>query len=300
MAKRKSPTGNIFSEKTRKRNAKIETAEYFEKEVLPKILNKNDIRTLSNPELRGMREYLKKQQKKIQREIESVQNSGETAGSFESVNKAIEERLSSRRILTTDPQRLLKELYRQEQFFNEYEVDEDYYYQRSRGTFDKILDDFDVEKSEVEKIADMMDEDEQFQSLVLQEQAEGAINIDDKWTILRRLAAINPRLNVDRAYASRTLKDIENAIESGRWSDINEITANFIEGFQHETEIDKQWDTSLRSFEDVALSRSSGFHGVAKALRKATTSVDNFAPVWSSPFNVREGVELTRNMSVPF
>lgn len=287
MAKRKRSTGHIFSEKTRKQNAKIETAEYFEKEVLPKILNKDDIRTLSNPELRGMREYLKKQQKKIQREIELVQNSGETAGNFESVNKAIEERLSTRRILTTDPQRLLKELYRQEQFFNEYEVDEDYYYQRSRGTFDKILDDFDAEKSEVEKIADVIDE-------------ENAINIDDKWTILRRLAAINPRLNVDRAYASRTLKDIENAIESGRWSDINEITANFIEGFQHETEIDKQWDTSLRSFEDVALSRSSGFHGVAKALRKATTSVDNFAPVWSSPFKIREGVELTSNMSTPF
>lgn len=287
MAKKKRPTGHIFSEKTRKRNAKIETAEYFEKEVLPKILNKDDIRTLSNPELRGMREYLKKQQKKIQREIDFVQGSGETFGNYESVNKAIEERLSTRRILTTDPQRLLKELYRQEQFFNEYEVDEDYYYQRSRGTFDKILDDFDAEKSEVEKIADIIDE-------------ENLINIDDKWTILRRLAAINPRLNVDRAYASRTLKDIENAIESGRWSDINEITANFIEGFQHETEIDKQWDTSLRSFEDVALSRSSGFHGVAKALRKATTSVDNFAPVWSSPFNVREGVELTRNMSTPF
>lgn len=287
MAKRKRSTGHIFSEKTRNRNAKIETAEYFEKEVLPKILNKNDIRTLSNPELRGMREYLKKQQKKIQREIDFVQGSGETFGNYESVNKAIEERLSTRRILTTDPQRLLKELYRQEQFFNEYEVDEDYYYQRSRGTFDKILDDFDTEKSEVERIADIIDE-------------ENSINIDDKWTILRRLAAINPRLNVDRAYASRTLKDIENAIESGRWSDINEITANFIEGFQHETEIDKQWDTSLRSFEDVALSRSSGFHGVAKALRKATTSVDNFAPVWSSPFNVRESVELTRNMSTPF
>lgn len=287
MAKRKRPAGHIFSEKTRKRNAKVETAEYFEKEVLPKILNKNDIRTLSNPELRGMREYLKKQQKKIQREIDFVQGSGETAGNYESVNKAIEERLSTRRFHTTDPQRLLKELYRQEQFFNEYEVDEDYYYQRSRGTFDKILDDFDVEKSEFEKIADVIDE-------------ENAINIDDKWTILRRLAAINPRLNVDRAYASRTLKDIENAIESGRWSDINEITANFIEGFQRETEIDKQWDTSLRSFEDVALSRSSGFHGVAKALRKATTSVDNFAPVWSSPFNVREGVEPTRNMSTPF
>lgn len=287
MTKRKRSTGHIFSEKTRKRNAKIETAEYFEKEVLPKILNKDDIRTLSNPELRGMREYLKKQQKKIQREIDFVQGSGETFGNYESVNKAIEERLSTRRILTTDPQRLLKELYRQEQFFNEYEVDEDYYYQRSRGTFDKILDDFDAEKSEVEKIADVIDE-------------ENAINIDDKWTILRRLAAINPRLNVDRAYASRTLKDIENAIESGRWSDINEITANFIEGFQHETEIDKQWDTSLRSFEDVALSRSSGFHGVAKALRKATTSVDNFAPVWASPFNVREGIELTRNMSTPF
>lgn len=287
MAKRKRPTSHIFSEKTRNRNTKIETAEYFEKEVLPKILNKNDIRTLSNPELRGMREYLKKQQKKIQCKIDFVQGSGETSGNYESVNKAIEERLSTRRILTTDPQRLLKELYRQEQFFNEYEVDEDYYYQRSRGTFDKILEDFDTEKSEVEKIADVIDE-------------ENAINIDDKWTILRRLAAINPRLNVDRAYASRTLKDIENAIESGRWSDINEITANFIEGFQHETEIDKQWDTSLRSFEDVALSRSSGFHGVAKALHKATTSVDNFAPVWSSPFNVREGVELTRNMSAPF
>lgn len=295
MAKKK---GHIFSEKTRKRNSQIETAEYFEKEVLPRILDKSDIRTLSNPEIRGMRNYLREQQKKIQFQIDLVQGSGETFGNYESVNKAIDERLTTRRIYTNDPKRLLEEMYRQQQFWNEYEVDDDYYYERLKGTFDKLLDDFDVEET-----LKYMDEDEQFASLALQEQAteEGSgIDINDKWTILRRLAAINPRLNVDRAYASQTLKDIENAIESGRWSDINEITANFMESFKAESEIDKNWDVSLKSFTDRALMQNRGFHGVKKALRKYTSSIDNFEPVWASPYNVRQSAYHDQDLGVPF
>ena len=295
MAKKK---GHIFSERTRKRNAQMETAEYFEKEVLPKILDKSDIRSLSNSEIKGMRKYLKEQQKKIQFQIDLVQGSGETSGTYESVNKAIDERLTTRRIYTNDPKRLLEEMYRQQQFWNEYEVDDDYYYERSKGTFDKLLGDFDVEET-----LKYMDDDEQFASLALQEQAmeEGSgIDINDKWTILRRLAAINPRLNVDRAYASQTLKDIENAIESGRWSDINEITANFMESFKAESEIDKNWDVSLKSFTDRVLMQNRGFHGVKKALRKYASSIDNFEPVWASPYNVRQSAYHDQDLGVPF
>lgn len=291
----------LFSKKTRERWARMETPEYFEKEVLPSILDRNDIRSLSMSEIKGMKAYLRQEKKKIQREIDIVQGSGETFGMYESVNKAIEENLATRR-LSNNPQQLLKEFYRHAMFFSEYETDDDMYYERSKGTFDHLLDDFNAEDA-VEKITDMMDEDDQFASLVLQEQAanEGSgIDINDKWTILRRLAAINPRLNVDRAYASQTLKDIENMIESGRWNDINEITANFIESYKHETEIDKNWDTSLRSFEDIALSRSSGFHGVKKALRKAVNSIDNYEPVWASPFKIRKGTDLSHDLSVPF
>lgn len=277
MAKRKRSTGHIFSEKTRKRNARIETAEYFEQEVLPKILDKDDVRNLTQPEIRGMQKFLKQRQETIKTRISLVEDDPELTW-FSSTQKAKDEHLDTKSF-SKNPQKLFQDLMRQEQFFNEYDTDYDFWMheQELREQAEKLSQKNVDDAKEVLKI-----------------------NIDDKWTILRRLAAINPRLNVDRAYASRTLKDIENAIESGRWSDINEITANFIESFQHETEIDKQWDISLRSFEDVALSRSSGFHGVAKALRKATTSVDNFAPVWSSPFNVREDVELTHNMSTPF
>ena len=277
MAKKKRPTGHIFSEKTRKRNAKIETAEYFENEILPKILDKNDIRGLTQSEIRGMQKFLKERQKTIKARISLVEDDPDLVW-FSSTQKAKDEHIDTKSF-SKNPQKLFEDLMRQEQFFSEYDTDYDFWMheQELREQAEKLSQENIDDAKKVLKI-----------------------DIDDKWTILRRLATINPRLNVDRAYASRTLKDIENAIESGRWSDINEITANFIEGFQHETEIDKQWDTSLRSFEDVALSRSSGFHGVAKALRKATTSVDNFAPVWSSPFNVREGVELTHNMSTPF
>ena len=60
---------------------------------------------------------------------------------------------------------------------------------------------------------------------------------DDKWTILRRLAQVDPMLNIDRAYASQVLHDIERMIETetnggeydiDKRSAIDRITSHYI------------------------------------------------------------------------
>lgn len=45
----------------------------------------------------------------------------------------------------------------------------------------------------------------------------------DKWTILRRLAKIDPRIKIDTSYGSQVLHEIEMYIAEGQY-DINEIT----------------------------------------------------------------------------
>ena len=58
---------------------------------------------------------------------------------------------------------------------------------------------------------------------------------DDKWTILRRLAQVDPMLNIDRSYASQVLHDIERMIEQEskngaveKREAINKITAHYL------------------------------------------------------------------------
>ena len=269
MAKKK-PTGHIFSEKTRKRNAKIETAEYFEEHVLPKILDKSDVRNLTQSEIRGMKKFLKKRQDIIKTRIALVQDNPESLEIFESASKAAEEHIDTK-TFSNKPEKLFQDYMRQEQFFNEYETDYDMWENRQEI------------RTHIEQMS--------------QETADEAgeilgIDPNDKWTILRRLATQNNRINLDRAYASEVLKEIEDRIESGDYADIDELTADMLESYSAMTRANSEWNLGLRSFEDRILTANQGFHGKEKAFEKwsrtVKNSMSNYEPVWSSPFNIHE------------
>jgi hypothetical protein len=262
MPKRK-PTGHIFSKKTRERNKRIESPEYFEQHVLPNIMNTDDIRKLSNPEIRGFKNYLREQQKKI---AESISSNPDLLSS----QKAQDDRITTQR-LSNDPVLLLETFMRQNQYFNELETDID----------------FEVNRSDFKEAEEQMTES-------TANKAAELIGIDpnDKWTILRRLATIDNRLNIDRAYASDTLKQIEDLIASGDYKDINEITAELMEEVKATGAVNAEWDKEMQplSIEDLRLIGNKGFHGVDKAIAVAKRKeqarkwdISNFAPMWETP-----------------
>lgn len=113
----------------------------------------------------------------------------------------------------------------------------------------------------------------------------------DKWTILRRLATRDPRLNIDRAYASETLREIEDMIEKKPYLSISDITDKWLEKHHIEVEINKRWNDNPRFFstqsvEDAALVANKGFHGVQKAMSKMRASIDSYEPAWEKPEGV--------------
>lgn len=114
---------------------------------------------------------------------------------------------------------------------------------------------------------------------------------NDKWTILRRLATRDPRLNIDRAYASETLREIEDMIEKKPYLSISDITDKWLEEHNIEVEINQRWNESPRFFstqsvEDTALIANRGFHGVQKAMSKMRASIDSYEPAWEKPEGV--------------
>lgn len=114
---------------------------------------------------------------------------------------------------------------------------------------------------------------------------------DNKWTILRRLATQDPRLNIDRAYASETLREIEDMIENNPYSSISDITDAWLKKHNVEVEINRRWNESPRFFstqsvEDAALAANKGFHGVQKAMSKMKTAIDSYEPAWEKPEGV--------------
>lgn len=113
----------------------------------------------------------------------------------------------------------------------------------------------------------------------------------DKWAILRRLATQDPRLNIDRAYASETLREIEDMIENNPYSSLSDLTSAWLEKHNVEVEINKRWNDNPRFFstqsvEDAALAANRGFHGVQKAMNKMRASLDNYEPAWETPTSV--------------
>lgn len=114
---------------------------------------------------------------------------------------------------------------------------------------------------------------------------------NDKWTILRRLATQDPRINIDRAYASETLREIEDMIENNPYSSISDITDAWLKDHNVEVEINRRWNESPRFFstqsiEDAALVANKGFHGIQKAMSKMRTSIDSYEPAWEKPEGV--------------
>ena len=91
---------------------------------------------------------------------------------------------------------------------------------------------------------------------------------NDKWTILRRLAQLDGTLNIDRAYASQTLRDIQEEIDKKEHSieEITEMIYDRLEGIKAETD---RWNEALEDFaddeDDALLAANRGFHGISKA-----------------------------------
>lgn len=119
-----------------------------------------------------------------------------------------------------------------------------------------------------------------------------SLDKNDKWTILRRLATRDPRLNIDRAYASETLREIEDMIDNNPYSSISDITDAWLEKHSDEVEINKTWNenpipfSTYQSVEDDALTTNKGFHGVKKAMQRLARDMSLYEPAWEKPEGV--------------
>lgn len=163
---------------------------------------------------------------------------------------------------TSEPTSLFSEHMRQRQFMNE-------------------IEDYSRERDEVKYFG--------------YDDVEPLIKDEDKWNILRRLATLDTRLNVDRAYASQTLRDIEDMIEANAdrpqfetWQDL----ADHLYGELATRGVNSQeWNSTLKPLtsDDALLAANRGFHGIDKAREaynhRTRKSLDNYEPVWASPFN---------------
>ena len=251
--------GKIFSGKDQKGR---------DKKRLEKILYTDDIRKLSKSDRQLLQRYLKSRQKKIANKI-AIEPDLATS------KRAQEENLANRRI-SSSPKQLLNELYTQNQFFTEYNSDI------------QLREDIETSYPEVGEFANEIedylgDSDNPY----IQHYEETPLVKDaDKWTILRRLAVFDQRLNLDRAYASETLKDLEAIIEEHQFDmTYDEIADMLIEDFAARGELNREWNKSLQTLQDIKLTSNKGFHGIEKA-EKAWNSkykkfnIDNFEPVW--------------------
>lgn len=166
---------------------------------------------------------------------------------------------------TSEPTSLFSEHMRQRQFMNE-------------------IEDYTRERDEVKYFG--------------YDDVEPLIKDNDKWNILRRLATLDTRLNVDRAYASQTLRDIEDMIEANAnrpqfetWQDLAD---HLYEELATRGVNSQEWNSTLKPLtsDDALLAANRGFHGIVKAReaynRRMRTSLDNYEPVWASPFNLMD------------
>ena len=163
---------------------------------------------------------------------------------------------------TSEPTDLFSEHMRQRQFMNE-------------------IEDYTREKDEVKFFG--------------YDDVEPLIKDEDKWNIIRRLATLDTRLNVDRAYASQTLRDIEDMIEANNdvpqfetWQDLADY---LYEDLATRGVNSQEWNSTLKPLtsDDALLAANRGFHGIDKAReaynRRTRKSLSNYEPVWASPSN---------------
>lgn len=163
---------------------------------------------------------------------------------------------------TSEPTSLFSEHMRQRQFMNE-------------------IEDYTRERDEVKYFG--------------YDDVEPLIKDNDKWNILRRLATLDTRLNVDRAYSSQTLRDIEDMIEANAerpqfetWQDLAD---HLYEELATRGVNSQEWNSTLKPLtsDDALLAANKGFHGIDKAReaynRRTRKSLDNYEPIWASPFS---------------
>lgn len=166
------------------------------------------------------------------------------------------------RIDTLDPVELYDKLMTQEEYFQNAEMD---------------IDDTKIAETDAEYKALM--------------------EADDKWTILRRLATVDNRLNIDRAYASEMLKQIEDMIEENQFNmtyqDLaDQLVTEYLEGNKSDATVEESLHPfrNKPSMTDNLLIQNRGFHGIEKAKQAAAyrtkqrmKNLSNFEPSWGMP-----------------
>lgn len=121
-----------------------------------------------------------------------------------------------------------------------------------------------------------------------------ALEEDDKWRLLRKLAEVDKRLNYDRAYASETLKEIEDIMNYSEYktTTFDEVFDILVEQHQESIQQAEKWADDLHPFSDdydvqsKALVSNKGFHGVDKAMSKYfkhsgnSVSLSDYSPAY--------------------
>lgn len=190
-------TNEIYGKKKSGRWGKLNAEERAVWRIEHGVFATDDLSQLPENVITDFRKLINSQKKEIARQIADNP-------SYRSVKDAPSSLTT--RIKSHNPETLFREYARQQSFQRDFESDVEY---------EKLKEEHQVEYPELDK--------------VLEE--------DDKWTILRRLAQVDPMLNIDRAYASQVLHDIERMIEketsnytrdTDKRSAIDKITAHYI------------------------------------------------------------------------
>lgn len=216
-----------------------------EKKLLKGIFNTDNINTLTLEDIRDLKAYLKKQQKRI---YDNGGYAGQIAREYNLFNYDF----------VDDPIELLEVYDKQMMYFSELEVDME------------------------------MNQHHEFDLMTK----------DDKWLIIRRLATEDLMLNLDRAYASETLKTIEELIEQHKGEmTYQELADALLNGEFEEYKFDRMHpEDGLMPFakpspfdiESQALQSNKGFHGVNKAMQKwrnqvGKSDLSGWAAVYQDP-----------------
>ena len=188
-------TNEIYGKKKSGRWGKLNAEERALWRLERGIYSRDDISELPDAVIQDFRKLINSEKKRIATQI--AENP-----SYRSVKDAPESLTT--RIKSNDPKTLFREYSRQQSFQRDFESDREY---------EELKKTHKVDYPELDR--------------VLEE--------DDKWTILRRLAQVDPMLNIDRSYASQVLHDIERMIEQEskngaveKREAINKITAHYL------------------------------------------------------------------------
>lgn len=188
-------TNEIYGKKKSGRFGRLNAEERALWRLERGIYSRDDISELPDNVIQDFRKLVNAEKKRIAKQI--AENP-----TYRSVKDAPESLTT--RIKSNDPKTLFREYSRQQSFQRDFESDREY---------EELKKSHKVDYPELDR--------------VLEE--------DDKWTILRRLAQVDPMLNIDRSYASQVLHDIERMIEQEtkngaveKREAINKITAHYL------------------------------------------------------------------------